>query len=211
MLNDSLTELCTIAKYCINTKKVSSTVKTQEECYFGFPAAIFLFTITDTVGSFYEGDSTFEIECESATVTIDGGGWQHFYILNSHYYGLNLSKEVIKEIYQAYRNLLIHNGSIPRDHFLAIGNTADEAFIIKKDKKGIYYPAKVNLLSFSRISEQAVNNFLNSLNKSENELIKRVLIGRIDQRSRALQDNIYIPHGSTGFTEYIVFKKDDNT
>jgi hypothetical protein len=141
MLKESLTELVRVVQYCINFRK-DPAIWGSHGCY-GYPAAILLFSIADSIGSWIVG----------------GKPQKHFDILkHENYYNLNLSGEDIKLIYDGYRCLLTHNALLKFDVFLDIGREEDAVFEFKNNKPYL------NLLPFLKVTERAVKNFLQNLN-----------------------------------------------
>lgn len=137
MLYESLPEMLLVAKYCIEFQK-DPKVWSTSGCY-GFPAALLLLSIVDSIGSFVE----------------QGTVKNHFNILNHQdYYGLGLSSEEIRITYERYRNLLSHNSLIAPNLAIAIGDS-EEPLITQKE--GFYC---LNLVTFYNLSVKAVSNFL---------------------------------------------------
>jgi len=147
LLNESISEYLQIAEYCITTKKDNGGV-------FGFPGAALLLIIVDTVGSYYRGDKTMKIKIDGNEKTITSTN-NHFYILNSDYYGLNLSEREIKRVHKNYRNLLLHNSALAMEHFLSVENLAGPVFTEKNGKKA----AQMNLIPFLAVTKKAVKKF----------------------------------------------------
>jgi hypothetical protein len=118
LIHEALTEYLAIAEYCI------STAKPTGGCY-GFPTALLCFTIVDAIGSFYRGNTSFTINIDKKTRTIDGDGFKHYFILNSDYYGQSLSEKDIKRLYEYYRCLLVHNAALAPNYILDIGKETE--------------------------------------------------------------------------------------
>lgn len=79
----------------------------------GFPAAVLLFTIVDTIGSYYrKSNIKLEIPVDGTKKIIDEEGYKHFFILNSHYFNLSLSTFEIQNLYNMARSKLVHNSII---------------------------------------------------------------------------------------------------
>jgi hypothetical protein len=140
MLRESFTEMILVAEYCINFRK---DPKIWGSCgRYGYPAAILLFSIADSIGSYI----------------IEGSTREHFDILNhKEYYNLNLDKIYIDIIYEKYRCLLTHSLRMEVDFVLDIGHKNDSVF---KIKNGTPY---FNLLPFLKISKDAMENFLKNI------------------------------------------------
>lgn len=86
--------------------------------------------------------------------TIKKPGPQHFYILNSDYYGQGLSLKDIEFLYANYRNTLIHNAALPPLQVLFNNPGMGETFMI------INKMTHINLSEFLAISKKAVTKFL---------------------------------------------------
>lgn len=140
MLHESLPEKLFVAKYCIEYKKEDDPKKEWPTpgCY-GYPAALLLLSIADTIGSFVE----------------EGNVEDHFKILNnSKYYGLNFTREELKIVYNKYRNLLSHHSLLSTDTGLRIGKKSIPVLIQTQSK---YW---LNLVPFYLVSVQALSRFL---------------------------------------------------
>jgi hypothetical protein len=83
------------------------------------------FTTVDAIGSFYRGNTSFTINIDKKTRTIDGSGFKHCFILNSDYYGKSLSEKDIKRLYEYYRCLLVHNAALAPNYILDIGKETE--------------------------------------------------------------------------------------
>lgn len=151
---EALVENLMVSRYCINFRKDPEKWK-REGCY-GFPAAILLFSIVDTIGSYIIGGKTRE----------------HFNIFNNpDYYNLSLPEEDIDELYKNYRSLLTHNGALPLGRILAIGESSDG--VIKKIRGAII----LNLIPFWNVSYYSVEKFLKEVqleNNSQANLILKI-------------------------------------
>lgn len=149
LIHEALTEYLAIAEHCITTGKPTGG------CY-GFPTALLCFTIVDAIGSFYRGNTSFTINIDKKTRTIDGDGFKHYFILNSDYYYQSLSEKDIKRLYEYYRCLLVHNAALAPNCALAIGKETDPPFT-RQTSQHIDY---VNLRPFLDLSHIAVAKFL---------------------------------------------------
>lgn len=139
MLRESLPEMLLVAKYSIEFPK-NTNIWPAPGCY-GYPAALLLLSITDSIGSYVE----------------QGNIENHFKILNNNdYYGLNLSIEKIRIIFDDYRNLLAHNTVISSNVGLNIGSPND---LVLQSQNNRYW---LNLVPFYNLSIKAVNAFLNN-------------------------------------------------
>jgi len=160
MLVDSLKEKIIAVDYCINYRK--KVHDWGSNGCLGFPGATLLFSIADTLGSYFVGNNTFKIHVDGKSKEIRNTG-DHLLILNSKYYGSqNLNPHIVKKLYTNYRSLLTHNSVLAFDHFMDIGVPEGPPFEIKKDANGVETPC-VNLLPFLGISKAAVDNFISDL------------------------------------------------
>ncbi len=150
LIREALTEYLAIAEHCISTGKPTGG------CY-GFPTALLLFSIVDTIGSFHRGNNSFSIVVDQKPRIIKAAGFQHYFILNSEYYGQTLTEKDIQRIYDYYRSLLVHNAALAPDHFLDIGLPTDPPFAKRPGSNHIDY---VNLRPFLDISHGGVSRFL---------------------------------------------------
>jgi hypothetical protein len=137
MLKESLDETLEAAKLCSDYKK---TDKKWGEfatggC-LGYPAAILLFSLIDSIGSYFEKDKNFSVLIDGKQEKINGAGRDHFKILNSKYFNQNLSAEFIKQLYNKFRSCLTHNSVLGSDTLMLPDNKSinppvqGEAFII---------------------------------------------------------------------------------
>jgi len=139
MLNESLPEMLLVAKYSVEFQK-DTNIWPAPGCY-GYPAAILLLSIADSIGSYVE----------------NGNVKNHFKVLNNKdYYGLNLSENEIKIIYDEYRNLLVHNTVMSTNVGLNIGSSSDP---VLQNQNGRFW---LNLVPFYNLSVKAVNSILNN-------------------------------------------------
>jgi len=144
MLKESLPELVKVAEYCINFRK-DPKIWHSHGCY-GYPAAILLLAIVDSIG-FY---------------VIGGKVREHFNILkHKNYYNLNLKKKDIDRIYENYRCSLTHNAVLEVNVVLDIGKANDAVF---EYKNTIPY---INLLPFLNVTKNVVGKFLHKINKDQ--------------------------------------------
>jgi hypothetical protein len=118
LLLESVPEYLEVAGHCLRRKKVNGGV-------YGFPAALLLLCITDTIGSYHRGDQSFRVFVDGADCFINGDSAKHFYILNSSYYCQSLSRKQIEKFYDYYRCLLAHNASLPNECSLRLNDVAE--------------------------------------------------------------------------------------
>lgn len=142
MLKESLLELLNVVEYCVNFRK-DPEIWGSNGCY-GYPSAILLFSIADSIGSYVIGGKT----------------RKHFDILDHpDYYNLNLGKSCIDIIYKKYRNLLTHNARLAVNVVLDIGDENSDVFQIINELPHI------NLLPFLKITKIVVKKFLDRQEK----------------------------------------------
>lgn len=140
MLRESLIEMFLVAKDCINFRK-NPSVWGSSGCY-GYPAAVLLFSIADSIGSYVLGGRT----------------RNHFNILNhSDYYNLNLNKRDIEIVYTSYRCLLTHNAVMAPNAVLDIGQINNPVFNVLN---GV---PKVNLVPFLEITRNSLIRFFENI------------------------------------------------
>ena len=154
MLQESLVEITLVAKYCLEFQK-DMRIWGAPGCY-GYPAAVLLFSIADSIGSYVIGGQTKD----------------HFNILNhKDYYNLSLSNKTIDDIYKKFRCLLTHNAALPAKTQLNIGIKTDPVIqIVNSDMR-------LNLIPFYYKTKDAVLEFLtNAQNIVPNsKQLKRIL------------------------------------
>lgn len=139
MLHESLPEMLLVAKYCIEFRK-DTKIWPVQGCY-GYPATLLLLSIADSIGSYVE----------------KGNVENHFKILkNPYYYGLNLSDDELKIIYDKYRNLLAHNTVMATNVGLNIGSINNP---VLQNKNGLHL---LNLIPFYYVSVKSVSVFLSN-------------------------------------------------
>ena len=155
MLQESLVEMVLVADYCIKFRK-DPKIWGSYGC-FGYPAAILLLSIADSIGSYVLGGSVAN----------------HFKILNHRdYYNLKLNNDSIKIIYEKYRNLLNHNAVMAVDCSLDIGDEKSQVFEMKNNKP------LINLTPFLIVTKKSVVKFLENV---ENVVINSAQLQRILQ------------------------------
>lgn len=154
MLQESLIEKILVADYCVKFRKDYNLWRSYG-CY-GYPAAVLLLSVVDTIGSFVIGKKTRE----------------HFDILDHpDYYNLGLGKKNIDTIYKNYRNLLVHNSVIACGCFLDIGNHSSPVFEIKNKQPYL------NLAPLLEINKIVVAKFLSQVNQVvyQSEQLEKIL------------------------------------
>jgi hypothetical protein len=128
-------------------------VKDDGGC-LGYPAALLLFSVVDTIGSFHRGRSDMQMLIDGKLMQIRSGGFQHFYILNAEYYGQTLTQKDIKQLYDNFRSLLTHNAVLAPSHFLVKRPGTADSFL-KYETRPL-----VNISAFLELSKNAVELFL---------------------------------------------------
>jgi hypothetical protein len=160
MLRESLEEILIAAGTCIDYKKENGGC-------LGYVAALLLFSIADTIGSYYEGNEDYKIMIDKKQRTIDSSGFKHLFIFNSSYYDFQLSEETIKKIYDNYRSLLVHNGVIASGHFIFIDDPLRRPFaddFCCNEVTGEKYPS-IHLKPLFVSTRLAVHKFFKQIDK----------------------------------------------
>jgi len=153
MLRESLNENLKVVEYCLAYRK-------EDNGCLGYPAATLLFSIVDSIGSYFRKNKNVKIQINGKLRFIDSDGFKHFYILNSPYFGQQLPEEAIKILYAKFRSLLSHNSVLGAGAMLLLGNNHDlGAFLKDKTDNGkeIYI---VSLTQFHALCSKAVELFL---------------------------------------------------
>lgn len=147
-LSESLSEKLYIAEVCFNKKENGGI--------YGYPCSFLLFSLIETIGSFYKG--------KNINIIIDGKSKiikktnEFFYILNSaNYFNQKLSEKEINNLYDNYRSPLTHNSVLPINHSLWVG--IDNNIVLDYEKE---WP-RVNLTALLNLCKLATKNFLNEL------------------------------------------------
>jgi len=123
----------------------------------GYPAALLLFTIVDTIGSYYrKSDLKLEITVDGTKRAIDEEGYKHFLILNSHYFNLSLSAFEIQNLYNMARSKLVHNSVIGGEITLTPLDSIPFVVVQPSSGKGKY---EVHLSGFLSCCKHAVKLF----------------------------------------------------
>ena len=143
MLKESLDETLEAAKYGVDYKKTDKKWGdfATGGC-LGYPSAILLFSIIDSIGSYFRKNDTIEILIDGKKNRINAAGWEHFKILNSKYFNQTLSSDFMKKLYNKFRSCLTHNSVIGSETLMIPNNTLikppvqDKAFGIYTDSSG---------------------------------------------------------------------------
>ena len=165
MLKESLIESLEAAKFCSDYRKTNEKwgdFKTGG-C-LGYPGAILLFSIIDSIGSYFRKDQSFKILIDSQQMTIDSDGWQHFKVLNSKYFNQNISQYFIKALYSKFRSFLTHNSVLGKDSMMIMNNESlgqgvtGQAFFIGKTHDGndVYM---ISIKELWELCQNAINEF----------------------------------------------------
>ena len=109
---ENLKEFLKLAEIGLSTRKadLDGDMVKDEGC-LGAPAAVLLFSIIDAIGSYHRGDYKLKIKNHRRPY-IDDDGYVQFFILNSHYFGQDLTWEEVAYIYGQYRSNLTHNAAL---------------------------------------------------------------------------------------------------
>jgi len=153
MLKESLNENLTVVEYCLAYRK-------EDNGCLGYPAAMLLFSIVDTIGSYFRKNKDLKIRIDGKLRLIDSDGYKHFFILNSPYFEQQLPEEAIKTLYAKFRSLLTHNSVLGAKAMLLLGNNHDLGAFLKGKANGteVYI---VSLTQFYALCKRAVERFLN--------------------------------------------------
>jgi len=103
---ESLKEFLKLAEIGLSTMKadLSGDMAKDKGC-LGAPAAVLLFSIIDAIGSYHRGDIKLKIKNHRRPY-IDKDGYVQFFILNSHYFGQDLTGAEVIYFYGQYRSNL---------------------------------------------------------------------------------------------------------
>lgn len=114
MVRESLPEMLHVAYQAMTTVKPGGGV-------YGYPAATLLLCIVDAIGKAHVGDKKLKIRIDDKDLFITSTNLTRFYILNSPYYGFNLTETEIEIIYENYRCGLVHEAALDRRENESIG------------------------------------------------------------------------------------------
>jgi hypothetical protein len=152
ILKVSLPEIIEAAKFCVNHRKKNGGC-------LGYPAAILLFSIIDSIGSYFKENNNIKIIIDGkSNITIKKAS-EHFRILNSKYFNQNLSARNIEKIYSDFRCCLTHNSVLAIGSSMTISNNSGNVFEIRKkphDEDEII----ISITDLFNLCEDAVNKFL---------------------------------------------------
>lgn len=170
MLKESLAESLEAAKICITYKKTDAKWGNfMSEGCLGYPGAIILFSIIDTIGSYFRNNSSLIVRLDGKNVSIAADGWEHFKILNSKYFKQTLTTNFIKALYNKFRSSLSHN-SVLGNRTIMFKNEmyghpihyTSKAFAtsVDKNKNELYF---ISLEELFKICEFAVGLFMKDI------------------------------------------------
>lgn len=171
MLKESLFETLEAAEFCANYRKVDEKWgEFKTGGCLGFPAAILLFSIIDSIGSYYRKNSSFKIIIDNKETSISSDGWQHFKIINSKYFNQNLSEKFIRELYNRFRSCLTHNSVLGKKTMMVMDNKSsgfnieNMPFFIAKtiDGEDIHV---ISIKELSELCESAINDLYKNIDK----------------------------------------------
>jgi len=135
---EALKEMIAVAEFCINYRK-ELKVWGSLGCY-GYPAAILLLAIVDSIGSVIVGGSNVK---------------KHFEVLNhQNYYNLGLDDSELRTIYKDYRCLLMHNSVMEIEANLSLGEADGSIF------EFIDGCPQLNLKPFLDLTNRVLDKFL---------------------------------------------------
>ncbi len=123
MLKESLKESLEAAHFCASYRKIDTKWgEFRGQGCLGYPSAILLFSIIDSIGSYFRGKTDFVINIGAKPTRINAEGWEHFKILNSKYFNQNLEESFIKAIYSQFRCKLTHNSILGKGSVMIPNN-----------------------------------------------------------------------------------------
>lgn len=158
MLKESLFETLEAAKYCAEYRKTDEHWgQFQTGGCLGYPAAVLLFSIVDTIGSQFRGNESLLLNIDAKQTYIKGDGWEHFKILNSKYFKQNLTEAFIQILYRKFRSFLTHNSLLGKNCYLVMQNPNKEPFFIgERDGETIYI---VSIMDLYELCKSAIDEF----------------------------------------------------
>ena len=123
MIKESLPEFLKAAKFCVDYKKIDAEWKPNDTggC-LGFPGAVLLFSVVDSIGSYFRKDKAFKVNLNGKLTSINSDGYQHLFILNSKYFNQSLSEEYIKVLYAKFRSYLTHNNVLGKNAIMMLND-----------------------------------------------------------------------------------------
>lgn len=177
MVQESFREILFTVRKCLDYRKIQdkdywSTSHNTPHGVLGFPSAILMFSLVDSIGSYYERNKEMQIKLRGEKNTaIISTVESHFFILNSEYFNLNLSKVDITRVYEC-RNSLLHNNVLTKE--IQLIYSSEKPFIhpiTYQDGEKTETFFQIRLVSFLEACENAFKMFM-----SNREVIKKNLI-----------------------------------
>ena len=108
----------------------------------GFPAALALFSVIDTIGSYHRGDTSFTVLVDGQQHSIGARrARDHIRILNSHYFGLTLSMAELKDLYSLARSPVTHNATLGPGLWLSAEAGDHQPIMKRTDGMHVHLPA----------------------------------------------------------------------
>jgi hypothetical protein len=150
MLQDSVPEFLTVAEFCINARKPNGGA-------LGYPAAALLFSIVDSIGSYYSGSGQYTISVDGVARLIKTQR-EHFFVLNSPHFGQSLTAEQIKLLTETFRDPLIHHSVLAPNKKLTI-NPVQAVFEFTPIAGSRDTFIAVNLVPFLDTTRRALKSF----------------------------------------------------
>ena len=148
MVIESLDESIFAVKLLLSHFKTSEEFTPFRRGVLGYPATILMFSIIDTLGYLLIGE----------LVSIDGLNKQidkknTFRVLNSKFFGLDLTSVVIDKLYNYCRNQLTHNATLPKHFTLSLSDSVTFIQTTDLTEKGKYV---IHLLGMEKACLKAI-------------------------------------------------------
>jgi hypothetical protein len=160
---ESFKEVLTIAKYCVETRKTKKDHPKYDGGIYGYPAVILLLPCIDSMGK-YLADKKYKVTVDEKEVKIKAD--KRFLVLNSNYFGLNLSELEMECLYKKFRNNILHE-VILEDVILTAKTDEDifkfkdvKAVEISKKKTSVEGGVEISVPNFYKLCEKAITTFL---------------------------------------------------
>lgn len=167
---ENLREFLKLAEIGLSARKrdLKGDFRKDDGC-LGAPAASLLFSIVDSIGSYYRGDYSLRISNHRPPY-IDQPGYVHFFILNSRYFRQNLNDKEVQFLFGQYRSNLSHNAALSGG-VLIYNNAEPELFPLRNGER------VVNLHALYQATEIALNTFI----QESQHVIPRSRLGNRNQ------------------------------
>ena len=197
---EAISENLKVVNYCLHYNKNDSQIhKDFTVPCLGYPAAILLCSLIDTIGSFFRGSQSV-IMVDSQPKTIETA-FDHFLILNHNFlFNLNLSGKTIFDFYSTYRSKLTHNNSLPTNNFLIATSAANPIFRLNSNDEVEF----IDLVPLYKKVENATDIFIHWLKygqwSSEHKLTKE-----LNEKAKADSTFIKDIHSESGNTTTNIF------